>query len=376
MAEKQEIPRLIERLDALEQKFSKVERELAVLTHTSGPHADSPVPPPQDKIRIKNTTPPSVPQPKAIAKKAMEPEWNLESVIAGRWLNRVGLLLVLISTAFGLKYAFDNEWIGPAGRVALGLISGVGLMSLSPWLRSRGYRYFAEGITALGGGVLYLSLYAGWDFYKLLSSGQAFATMIAVTAAILWIAEGLSSQRLALMALIGGFLTPMLVSRGENAEAVLFSYILILDASLLWLAWKHSWRSVEPVAFLFSVIYFWGWYGRFFNASESLSGTVLFASAFFAIFVALPAIRACAHGRIYEEQVAGALVAVAGSPSVFLPFQRSLGPADGAFPIVDGIRQHVVDQWSASQFQRTAMAGAGAVWHCGWQGVPVRPVVS
>jgi len=303
MDERQEIARLIERLDALEQKFSRVERQLADHTHNRVPHTESPVTQVQDKTRIIDNAPPSVPQLKAMAKKALEPEWNLESVIAGRWLNRVGLLLVLIATAFGLKYAFDNEWIGPAGRVALGLISGVSLMSFSQWLRSRGYSYFAEGITALGGGVLYLSLYAGWDFYKLLSSGQAFAAMIAVTASILWIAEELSSQRVALMALIGGFLTPMLVNTGQSAEAVLFSYILVLDASLLWLAWKHSWRSIEPMAFLFSVIYFWGWYGRFFNASESLSATVLFATLFFGIFAALPAVAACAHGRIYEVQV-------------------------------------------------------------------------
>jgi uncharacterized membrane protein len=304
MDEKLEIPRLIERIDALELKLSMVERQLANLTHTRLPNTDIPVPPFLNRTSTPDRTPsPTVPQPKSVAKKVMEPERNLESVIAGRWLNRVGLLLVLIATAFGLKYAFDNEWIGPAGRVALGLITGVSLMIFSQWLRSRGYRYFAEGITALGGGVLYLSLYAGWDSYKLLSSGQAFAAMTAVTTAILWIAEGLSSQRVALMALIGGFLTPMLVNTGQNAEAVLFSYILVLDASLLWLAWRHNWRSVEPVAFLFSVIYFWGWYGRFFNASESLSATVLFATAFFGIFAALPAIRACVHGRIYEVQV-------------------------------------------------------------------------
>jgi uncharacterized membrane protein len=303
MNNEQEISRLVERIEAIERKLSMIERQLANLTPKM-PITGAPVPPLPDKIpAVDRIPPPKVSQPKPIAKKVMEPERNLESLIAGRWLNRVGLLLVLIATAFGLKYAFDNEWIGPAGRVTLGLISGVTLMIFSQWLRSRGYRYFAEGITALGGGVLYLSLYAGWDFYNLLSSGQAFAAMVAVTAAILWIAEGLNSQRVALMAMIGGFLTPMLVSTGQNAETVLFSYILVLDASLLWLAWRHSWRSVEPVAFLFSVIYFWGWYGRFFNASESLSATVLFATAFFGVFVALPAIRACVHGRIYELQV-------------------------------------------------------------------------
>ena len=307
MDEKQEVPGLIERISALEHKLSRVERQLADLTHTELPAADAHAFPLfSSTVSAPRTPPPTVPRPKPtvqIAPKVPEPGRSLESVIAGRWLNRIGLLLVLIATAFGLKYAFDNEWIGPAGRVAFGLISGVSLVIFSQWLRARGYRYFAEGITALGGGVMYLSLYAGWDFYKLFSSGQAFAAMIAVTAAILWIAEGLSSQRVALMALIGGFLTPMLVSTGQNAETVLFSYILILDASLLWLARKHNWRTVEPVAFFFSVIYFWGWYGRFFTFSESLFATVLFATAFFGIFVALPAIRACAHGRIHEEQV-------------------------------------------------------------------------
>jgi uncharacterized membrane protein len=299
MDDNTEILRLIKRIDELEQKLSIVERQLADLAHSK------PSPPLQSNTPAaeRTSTPPPVPQPRPAAKKVMQPERNLESIIAGRWLNRVGLLLVLIASAFGLKYAFDSEWIGPAGRVALGLISGISLMIFSHWLRTKGYRYFAEGITALGGGVLYLSLYAGWDSYKLLSSAQAFAAMIAVTVAILWIAEALRSQRLALMALIGGFLTPMLVSTGQNAEAVLFSYILILDASLLWLAWRHNWRSVESVAFLFSVIYFWGWYGRFYNPSDALTVTVLFATAFFAVFVALPAIRACVHGRIYEVQV-------------------------------------------------------------------------
>jgi uncharacterized membrane protein len=305
MDEKPEIPRLIERIDALEQKLSTVERQLADLTLSKAAPANVSVPPSPDRTHVAERTPRSQPasQTNPAAKKIARPERNLESVIAGRWLNSVGLLLVLIATAFGLKYAFDNEWVGPAGRVAFGLLSGVSLMILSQWLRSSGYRYFAEGITALGGGVLYLSLYAGWEFYKLLSSGQAFASMIAATAAILWIAHGLNSQRVALMALIGGFLTPMLVSTGQNAEAALFSYILILDASLLLLAWKHEWRSVEPVAFVFSVIYFWSWYGRFYNASESLTVTVLFATAFFAVFVALPAIRAGVHARMYEAQV-------------------------------------------------------------------------
>lgn len=309
MDEKQHIPRMIERIYALEQKLAKVEQQLAAFTQTE--IQGSAPPPSAGPLSAMFSAPPALPgvpppateQTEPTVERSAAPKANLESLIAGRWLNRIGLLLILIATAFGLKYAFDNAWIGPTGRVALGIISGVGLLISSQWLRGRGYGYFSEGITALGGGVLYLSLYAGWDFYKLFSSGLAFAAMIAVTATILGIAERLNSERAALLAMIGGFLTPVLVSTGQNAETVLFGYILILDGSLLWLARKHNWRTLEPVAWFFSVVYFWGWYGRFYNVSEPLLLTGLFASGFFAVFLALPAVRARAHGSIREEQV-------------------------------------------------------------------------
>jgi uncharacterized membrane protein len=299
MNDGKEFGELMERIAAMERKLARIERQLADLSPTETPNKPSPWP-------LPSIPPKSEPIPsKAAVKPERKPtsDLNLEAIIAGRWLNYIGLLLVLIATAFALKYAFDNEWIGPAARVVLGLVSGGGLLVFSRWLRSRSYIYFSEGITALGEGVLYLSLFAAWNFYQLISTGQAFAAMVAVTGTILWISGRLKSQRVALMALIGGFLTPILVSTGQNAETVLFSYLLILDASLLWLAWKHNWRSIETFAFVFSVIYFWGWYGSSFNPDESLALTVSFATAFFGVFVALPAIRACVHGRIYGSQI-------------------------------------------------------------------------
>jgi uncharacterized membrane protein len=299
MKDGQEFGELMERIAAMEKKLARIEKQLADLSYAETPIKPAPWPLPSITPRSEPIPSKSTVKPEAMPTRDL----NLESIIAGRWLNYIGLLLVLIATAFALKYAFDNEWIGPAARVVLGLVSGAGLLVFSRWLRSRSYVYFSEGITALGEGVLYLSLFAAWNFYQLISTGQAFAAMVAVTGTILWISERLKSQRVALMALIGGFLTPMLVSTGQNAETVLFSYLLILDASLLWLAWKHNWRSIEPFAFVFSAIYFWGWYGSSFNVDKSLALTVSFATAFFGVFVALPAIRACVHGRIYGIQV-------------------------------------------------------------------------
>ena len=85
---------------------------------------------------------------------------NLESRIGSHWLNRIGISAVLIGVSYFLKFAFDNNWIGPAGRVAIGLLAGIAIVVWSESFRRRGYRVFSYSLKAVGIGVLYLSLYA------------------------------------------------------------------------------------------------------------------------------------------------------------------------------------------------------------------------
>src|SRR5512146_272203 len=52
---------------------------------------------------------------------------DLESKIGSQWLNRVGIAALLIGVSFFLKYAFENNWIGPSGRIAIGLLAGIAI---------------------------------------------------------------------------------------------------------------------------------------------------------------------------------------------------------------------------------------------------------
>src|SRR5438270_9617676 len=69
-----------------------------------------------------------------------EPDIDLESRIGSHWLNRIGISAVLIGVAYFLKYAFDNNWIGPAGRVTIGLLAGIAVVVWSERFRTRGYQ--------------------------------------------------------------------------------------------------------------------------------------------------------------------------------------------------------------------------------------------
>ncbi len=224
-------------------------------------------------------------------------------MIAGRWFNYVGILAVGLATAFFLKYAFDNNWIGPGGRVTIGLLVGGLMYPLSQWVFNRGYQYYSEGIAGLGAGILYLSVWAGWHYYHIFPQSYAFPLMIAITAATAVVAIGRNSERIAVLALAGGLLTPLLVSTGENEELALFSYLIVLGGGMLAIAWARKWRWIAPLQFAGTLLYFWGWYGEFYGRYE-LGNTVLFATVFFAVFAALPAARSTREGELSGVDIA------------------------------------------------------------------------
>jgi uncharacterized membrane protein len=253
------------------------------------PAAAGPAPPAAAPASPRPDLPPIPPIPKTPAR-AKKGTADLEGMIAGAG-NRIGLVAVAVGMSYFLKYAIDNDWIGPGGQVAIGLLVGSGCLLSTVWFLKRGYAYFSDGMTGLGAAILYLSLWAAGNYYQLLSLEVTFAAMALVTAGIIAIAALRNSQATAVMALFGGFMTPMLVSTGRDAEVMLFSYIAILDASLLPLARTRDWRAIELPAFLLTAMYFIGWEGRFYVGADQNVVTGGFAAVFFLLFAALPAIR-------------------------------------------------------------------------------------
>ncbi len=249
------------------------------------PAATAPAPPAQPHRAVAGVSAPPFP-----AASPPRSELDYESLVAGRWLNYAGILAVLFAVAFFLKYAFDNDWVGPRGRVGIGLLFGAALLGGSDALLRRGYRYFSEGIAGLGAAVLYLALWGGWHYYRLFEQSTAFSAMIVVTAAMAVVAIGRNSQRIAVMALAGGFLTPALLSTGHDAEVALFTYCLVLVVGFLTLERLRDWSWLPPLAYICTQIYYWGWFSQFYR-EDKLAITAFFATIFFVAFTALPIIR-------------------------------------------------------------------------------------
>jgi uncharacterized membrane protein len=308
---------LVARLSALEQRLTALEKSVAsrpavpatppILepSPAAPPLSAKPVPPPAPKETPKPREVPLPPPqfnvlaapPLHSSQAKTSSSLDLETLIGGRWLNRIGIVALIGAVTFFLKYAFDNNWIGPSGRVAIGILLGAAMLPWSHWLLRRGYSYFSEGIAGLGAAVLYLSIWAGCQYYALYSRDVGFVAMIIITAGMAAVALGRDSQRIALLSLFGGFLTPLLLSTGKDQQVVLFTYVLILGGALLVIDARRDWRSLAPISFLLSQLYFWGWYSEFYKPIK-LERTVLFATFFFLLYAALPVLRAIKLSRL------------------------------------------------------------------------------
>jgi uncharacterized membrane protein len=194
---------------------------------------------------------------------------------------------MLIGVAWFLKLAFDNHWIGPLGRVFVGLVAGAALIAWSERFEKRGFTAFAYSLKAIGSGTLYLSLWAAFSVYALMPAWAAFGAMILVTAFNGFISWSRNAEMLALYAIAGGLTTPLLVSTGANHEVTLFSYLLILDVAVLLLVAMRPWSRLLFSAFTGTVLFVTGWWVAFYSQSQQLC-TAFFVACFFLIFAFAP----------------------------------------------------------------------------------------
>ncbi|MDE3201834.1 MAG: DUF2339 domain-containing protein [Acidobacteriota bacterium] len=212
---------------------------------------------------------------------------SLESRIGSQWFNRIGILAVLIGMAWFIKFAIDNQWIGPLGRILIGLVAGAGLIAWSEKFRGKGFVIFSYSLKAIGSGVLYLSLWAAFSVYQLVPSGAAFFAMIVVTAfngLMAWVQD---AELLALYAIVGGISTPVLLSTGENHEITLFSYLLLIDLAVLILVALKPWSRLLFVAFAGTILMVTGWWIGYYSADQR-ARTSLFVALFFLTFALAP----------------------------------------------------------------------------------------
>jgi len=279
----------VHRLEEVLTRQGILSQEFAPRSPTPPSSTGAPPPPEKEKAAAPWTAslPVAAPSFGSYSAAAAQGERSLENRIGSHWFNRIGILAMLIAVAWFLKLAMDNHWIGPLGRVLIGLLAGAGLIVWSERFRTRGYAAFSYSLKAVGSGTLYLSLWAAFSLYHLVPPGAAFAAMILVTAFNGYMAWAQNAELLGLYAIVGALSTPILVSTGGNHEITLFSYLLVLNIAVLILVALRPWSRLLFGAYVGTVVLFIGWWFDYYSDIQ-FGRTAFFLTAFFLLFAFAP----------------------------------------------------------------------------------------
>jgi uncharacterized membrane protein len=289
---------LHDQVQFLQQEVSDIQTTLASHGMTSESpvigtepvqHRQQPQPRPQSDPRPRQQTvvwepalattggPPTGPPDRSdVAAQPEESFWDKnpidwEMILGGNWLARIGILALVVGMGFFLKMAFDNDWIGETGRVVLGISAGLAFLGAGEYWRTK-YPVYAQALVGGGIAMLYLSLYAAYAIFGLISlyPGVGMLALISVASAALAIRY--ESVSLAVIGILGAFLAPIATSGASgNSTQVqtvgpsfqLMAYVIVIDLGVLALSTFRSWRWFTMLALIGSLFTFGNWYMQY-----------------------------------------------------------------------------------------------------------------
>lgn len=213
---------------------------------------------------------------------------DLEKFIGENLVSKIGIAILVLAIGFFVKYAIDNEWIGTIGRVAIGLLCGGILVGIAHKLQ-KNYHAFSSVLVGGGLAVFYFTISLAYHEYRLFGSTTTFIIMLVITAFAVALALLYDRQEVAVIALVGGFVSPFLASSGSGNYQALFMYLIILNAGLLVIAYNKAWRLLNLLAFIFTAILFWSWLGTLpdVTTASTYRNALLFATIFYLLFFAI-----------------------------------------------------------------------------------------
>jgi uncharacterized membrane protein len=238
-------------------------------------------------------TPPPLPQ---IATKRDEggrtPERSSAELAVGqKWFLGIGVLILIIGVGFFLKYAFDQEWIGPAVQISLGFVCGLGLLAGGNICHRRNLRGLDVGVAAVGLGTLYLSSYSATQVHHLLPGSFALVLILVTTAVGASLARLWTSQGLAVLTFLGGYLAPLLFASGQIDPWLFLGYLLILTLGSQILVYAQDWRHLYSGCAALTWLSLIVWWHRDY-LTELFLETFVFTQILFAAYSLMPFLRA------------------------------------------------------------------------------------
>ena len=299
-----------------------------------------------------------------------------ETFIGQKAFGWVAAILFLFSATFFLRYAYQNNWIGPVGRVAIGELFGAGLVISGCRYLLRGWRRFASMLMSTGIVVIYLATYSAFGFYQLLPQQHAGIFLAILVMESMLTAVFCRSSLIGMIAVVGGLMTPLLMQSDHDSYSSLFLYLLTLNIGVIAATSVQRWRAVASVAFLGTQLIYLAWYQGNYHP-EKFAWALGFQLSLFTLYLGHSLIIARRSERTadYEELARFVINAVVG----FVAFRALtletwslwIGTAALVFATIYAIVARLIMAWRPTDSRLMMTSLAVAIGFIAWA-IPVQ----
>ncbi|MEO6875651.1 MAG: DUF2339 domain-containing protein [Opitutaceae bacterium] len=226
------------------------------------------------------------PRPVYVSPKPAKPVINWEQFMGAKLFAWLGGFALFLGVAFFVKYSFEHDLIPPEVRVALGFLLGAALIVGGLKITSEKLRVTSRTLVATGVVSLYAVTFACNSVYHFAFFGPipTFLLMALITAAAFILAVRLAAPVVAILGILGGFLTPVLINTGHDNPPGLFGYLALLNVGLIAVALHRRWFYLVPLGVTGTVLMMVGWADRFY-APEKTTTAMTICLGFCALFI-------------------------------------------------------------------------------------------
>lgn len=223
------------------------------------------------------------------------------------WLLKLGAFILLLGFGWFVSYAFLNNWIGPLGRVTMGMLAGMGILGFG-WVRMHKYPRQGSIFLGLGAMVVLISAYSSAFVYDLLPARGALVIMFLTSAFMALASVRFNVRSLAVLGILIASLAPftLFANNGSPTYVELFSYLFVVVLSTVWIVAITGWRDLTLAGIVMFLLYSL----PHFSGSISESSTLLwFAYGFALLFFVVNTlgILKSKDGNIKYDSMAAAL---------------------------------------------------------------------
>lgn len=177
-------------------------------------------------------------------------------------LMKIGALFLLMGIGWFVSYAFIHNWIGPAGRIALGLLTGAGVLALGIW-RIKEKENQGAIFTVLGSTVVIMTVFSARMMYDMFTPLTALGLMFVSILFVTFVSLMYKRNSLALASLILAGVAPYLTNAPTGGMIEHFTYLLVIVLGTLWVVYVTGWRNLTFTALVITAIttisYSQGW---------------------------------------------------------------------------------------------------------------------